>query len=135
MQNEGITYVGAKHRLDINLLRDFLYIPRDSICANALDMLPVGNEIYIISKTNEVSLYRILREQNISSKLQFAYRLNRLRDGLKSLPLWEGKVAKSLILTDEVATFCHSSKYKKINFAFCILHFAFFMQVFQEKTA
>ena len=35
--------------IDINLLRDFLYVLTDLICANALDMLPDGNEIYIIS--------------------------------------------------------------------------------------
>ena len=49
--------------IDINLLRDFRYILMDSICANALDMLPYGNEIYIISKTSKVSLYRILRSK------------------------------------------------------------------------
>ena len=31
---------------DINLLRDFRYILADSICADAHDMLPYGNEIY-----------------------------------------------------------------------------------------
>ena len=34
--------------IDINLLRDFRYVINDSICADALDMLPCGNEIYII---------------------------------------------------------------------------------------
>ena len=32
---------------DINLFRDFVI--NDSLCADALDMLPYGNEIYIIS--------------------------------------------------------------------------------------
>ena len=35
--------------VDINLLRDFRYVIKDSICSDELDMLPYGNEIYIIS--------------------------------------------------------------------------------------
>ncbi len=31
--------------IDINLCRDFRYVMNDSICADALDMLPYGNEI------------------------------------------------------------------------------------------
>ena len=34
--------------IDINLLRDFRYVLKHSICADTLDMLPSGNEIYII---------------------------------------------------------------------------------------
>ena len=44
--------------IDINLLRDLLYILKDSLCADALDMLPYGNEIYIISKPSIARLYR-----------------------------------------------------------------------------
>ena len=58
--------ISQRALIDINLFRDFRYIPRDSICADALDMLPDGNEIYIISKTNEVRLFYILRTKNIS---------------------------------------------------------------------
>ena len=60
--------------IDINLLRDFRYILKDSICADALDMLLtrrperseevlLGCEIYIISKTSIASLYRISRSE------------------------------------------------------------------------
>ena len=60
--------------IDINLLRDFRYVINDAMCANALDMLPYGNEIYIISSLSKARTYRFCDNKNIE-QTKSAYRL------------------------------------------------------------
>ena len=51
--------------IDINLCRDFRYVINDAICADTRDMLPCGNEIYIISSLSKVKTYRFYESKNI----------------------------------------------------------------------
>jgi len=51
--------------VDINLVPRFSICLADLICAYVLDMLPYGNEIYIISSLSKAKNISILRSKNI----------------------------------------------------------------------